>query len=70
MLSNNWRDTYTNTHTDGKDGWMKYAYEIGSHAVINVPRFINLLQTFRSWKGGGFTNRFDLLSIFRLCKWV
>jgi hypothetical protein len=40
---------YTCRHTDWWEGFMTYAFEMGSGASIYIPSFIKMVQAFKSW---------------------
>jgi hypothetical protein len=53
LLGNSWRDI----HRDWRVGFMKYAIEVGSGAMIYIPSFIKIGSGIQKlMEGGGYTD--------------
>jgi hypothetical protein len=47
---------YTYRYTDLWEGFIKYAFEMGSVAMIYIPSFINIGSAIQNLIGGGYTD--------------
>jgi hypothetical protein len=70
-LPSNDRRGYTQRHTDWWEGFMKYAVEMGSCAMMYIPRFIktcSAIQTLIRRIHRQHSDRISLVSFFKIRK--
>jgi hypothetical protein len=63
-LPGNDRGIPIQTQTDGREGFMKYAVEMGSGAMIYIPSFIKIGSGTQQLIGGIHRQHGDIISLF------